>query len=1021
MKPTLDAQDQSQEDQPNEQQETILFKNIDANVDKYSIELEKQIQKLPNPLRFIKKYIHFYFLPRLENILDELESIRKTPNYDEKIIQIKPMATRSISPEIISCVDLLNNNNIHHPKISKMIFGTMKGNLGIYDIDSDRIVMEINISKQNRVEHIATSTIKYFDTYQTRIAVSCRGETNIYILSYNHSFTGITTECILNTISPETSTPPAAPEKLNLVNIISGLKLSKDGYFLSVTDHAGGVRIFNFSDIGIQSQLGLVGTTSGAIPTNPVASVSNEDDKMSGDASSIQDNDKNMNLKDKKSTVVVSPLPQVSGDQALKFIFVGRFQCNLVENFTILPNEAQQVDDKNKKNVKEPPKDTKKKDVKKGKGNEEPEIEAKNPDEYNIKSEFDEEKGDNSMFQNYAENHPWVHFVQKKFIFEDNSNSEYSTSTITVGLYIAFSNTTCFKFISLNEYLTDKMKSIFKVKKVKNNFTMSIEDSMNLNSQMLKKEKDFLQFIRQKLDPKKSGSNAGAAIQENTEEQNLTSQGNKANNEKDKKAAAKDPKAKVDPKAANAKTDNVQAGTKKLSDINNATSLLTKKEMNFTTCFNITIMNGQKAINKYNNLLGIGMIDGSVLVWDCELHTDKFLFQKNSRFEITSISIDENYLICGTIKGQIYIYDLMKGKELFTCAHDPYSVSSFQKFLSFFPFMNLGFDSNNRICIYNSKESHKIGKLKLNNEVYDKEPYNICFYNKFLCDYNDKYVVFICEKKPKDDLNKVQPKNILDLINFSKERIEILRNKPNEKITDFFNTKTMELNTQLIKIEEITEKNNSKISQENKNEINQKNTKTNQKDDKKGGKDKKTNEQNNQAQEEEPIIEPITKLDLRDNMVVIYRVLDILFKCYPNLAFSHKKGLSLKKIMKKYSYTEYPTYTAAEAKKEGLMSIKYLTSDLTKKNPQEEGNDLKKNLTGINAPGEEKEIKEKNKKAELLGNSTQRKDIFYNSFKNIKERHQYKEERINKLQHQKKKIVKELKQQNNNNNKNKKK
>jgi hypothetical protein len=47
------------------------------------------------------------------------------------------------------------------------------------------------------------------------------------------------------------------------------------------------------------------------------------------------------------------------------------------------------------------------------------------------------------------------------------------------------------------------MKSVFRVKKVKNNYTMSIEDSMNLNSQMIKKEKDFLQFIRQKLDPKK--------------------------------------------------------------------------------------------------------------------------------------------------------------------------------------------------------------------------------------------------------------------------------------------------------------------------------------------------------------------------------------------------------------------------------------------------------------------------------------------------------------------------------------
>ena len=85
-----------------------------------------------------------------------------------------------------------------------------------------------------------------------------------------------------------------------------------------------------------------------------------------------------------------------------------------------------------------------------------------------------------------------VHFVQKKFIFVNNSNSEYSTSTIIVGLYIAFSNSTCFKFISLNEYITDKMKSIFKVKKVKSNLTMSIEDSLNLNFQMVKKEKEFL-------------------------------------------------------------------------------------------------------------------------------------------------------------------------------------------------------------------------------------------------------------------------------------------------------------------------------------------------------------------------------------------------------------------------------------------------------------------------------------------------------------------------------------------------
>ena len=989
------------------EKETILFRNIDADVDKYSIELEKQIQKLPQPLRFIKKYIHFYFLPRLENAIDELEAIRQTPNYDEKIVQIRPVSVNSLSSEIISCIDLLNNNNIEHPKISKMIFGTMKGNLGIYDFDTGRILLEVNLSKQNRVENLTTSTVKYFDTYQTRIAANCRGEINIYILSYNHSFTGINTEVILNTINPDDQIPPQPPEKLNLSNVVSGLKLSKDGYFLSVTDYSGGVRIFNFADIGIQVG---TGPGSGTQQTNNMISESNEENNFKNTGESNKDSDKNkenilnLNLNEKKSTIVISTLTQAN-ENKLNFIYVGRFLPDKAENFTILPNEAQQVDDKDKKNVKENLKD-KKKEIKKGK-NEEIDLEEKNIEEYNIKPEFDEEKGDISMFQNLAENHPWTHFVQKRFIFEDNSNSEYSTSTITVGLYIAFSNSTCFKFVSLNEYLTDKMKSIFKVKKIKNNFTMSLEDSMNLNSQMLKKERDFLQFIRQKLDPKKSGQSAISG-----QDQILSLQDNKTLSEKDKKSLPNQ-KTKNDPKISG---KNEISNAKTFSDINNINSLLTKKEMNFTTCFNITAMNGQKELNKYNNLLGIGMIDGSILVWDCELHTDKFLLQKNSRFEITSISIDENYLICGTIKGQIYIYDLIEGEELFTCSHDPYSVCSFQMFLNFFPFMNAGFDTNERICIYNLKEAHKISKLIINDNMYSKDEYKISFYNKYLCDYNDKYLVFICEKRPKkDNINNSEQKCILDLINFSKKRIEILRNKPDDEITNFFNQKISEINTQLVKIEINT--NNSNIQKDIKDNKDQSSKKEKEKDkDKKGIKAQKTKEENiNQQNVEQNIIEPITKLDLKENFVIIYRVLDVLFKCYPNLAYSHKKGMSLKKVMKQYRYYEYPTFSPSEVKKEGLMNIKYLSSDLKKRSSTEKGNaNLKKDLIGINNIFEEEKNKFEKKGVIDKHNSTQRKDIFYNSFKNIKERHHYKEERINILERQKKKILKELKEQNGN-------
>jgi hypothetical protein len=559
------------------------------------------------------------------------------------------------------------------------------------------------------------------------------------------------------------------------------------------------------------------------------------------------------------------------------------------------------------------------------------------------------------------------------------------------------------------------MKSVFKVKKIKNNFIMSIEDSMNLNSQMLKKEKDFLQFIRQKLDPKKQSWSGG----ENPDQEYNLSSENKSNQEKDKKPSMPNQKAKIDVK--NNKGDNIGQNTgKSFANINNVNSLLTKKEMNFTTCFNITIMNGQKEINKYNNLIGIGMIDGSILVWDCELHTDKFLLQKNSRFEITSISIDENYLICGTIKGQIYIYDLIEGKELFNCAHDPYSVSSFQNFMSFFPFMSIGFDDNNRICIYNSKEAHKIGKLILSNDLYyTKEENRISFYNKFLCDYNDKYVVFICEKKTKENNSNSENKNILDLINFSKKRVEILRDKPNDKITNFFNMKISELNTQLVKPE--MNKSNSNINMTKDNKESGKNTVTNLKKDK--DKDKKLKgpkqKEENIPQEEEQITEPITKLDLKENIIVVYRVLDILFKCYPNLAYSQKKGISLRKVMKKYNYNEYPTFSASEIKKEGIMSnIKYLSSDLKKRNSNDLGSNLKKDLTGMKNEEKEEKVK-KDKKQEKIDkyNSTQRKDIFYNSFKNIKERHHYKEERVNLLQHQKKKIINELKAQNGKNKK----
>ena len=63
------------------------------------------------------------------------------------------------------------------------------------------------------------------------------------------------------------------------------------------------------------------------------------------------------------------------------------------------------------------------------------------------------------------------------------------------------------------------------------------------------------------------------------------------------------------------------------------------------------------------------MNNGSILVWDTELHIDKFLFQED-RGEIISLSIDENYLISGSLDGQAHIYELINGNQIYKCYHN---------------------------------------------------------------------------------------------------------------------------------------------------------------------------------------------------------------------------------------------------------------------------------------------------------------------------------------------------------------
>ena len=904
-----------------EDDHTLLYRNIDAKVDPFSMHIEKHLMKLPDSLQFIKEYIYFDFLPKVDFWLDELEKIKTTTNYDENIAKIRPVAIR-VPQNDITCLDLLGNHNIKHCKINRMLYGTSSGVVVVYDIEGDKCVVEKKISNaNNRVDAIASATTKYFDTYLTRIAATCRSEQNVVIMSYNHSFSVMNIDTVISTA-----------DQPGLAGLINSLKFSKDGFYLSGIDYKGGVRIWKFHEIPVSSNKEITTTTESA----------KDGKKEKKDPSS---KDLSKDAKDAKEKQDKEVGKDVLKDNKDLYMFISYIQCNNKENFTILPNEIGNpsegagtgAKDQKGKNTK----DTKEKDKKPPKGKD-PKQKGKDDkaqndvplDEnmYNIKSEYDELNRDISLYQKFSDRHPVVHFIQKKFIFEDKYNTGYSSSTVTTGVYIAFLNSTCFKYISLYPYLTDNMKTIFKVSKVKTTNTLSIEESMSLNSQMAKKEKEFLNFIKKKLDtttpqakPEVSKEVVNAPPEKTTKE--------------------KEAKGKKEPVDTTSST-----GSKSIT-IN--PSDITKNEIAFTTLFNISTMSGQRNINTINNLLAIGMTDGSIIVWDCELHTDKFLFQKNSRFEITYLVIDENYLLSGSMEGYIYIYDLINGTEIFSCAHNPYETTPIITSLAFFPFMVLAVDDSNIVNVYNMKEKGKAGKILLDDIDNQNIIYRIKYANKYQVDYNDEFAAMICEKEE----SSKEKKSLIDLIKFQDERKEYIRNKPNTTSTNFFNATQIALNP-------IIEKPPTpEVKEENAEEQN------------------------------EPV--PITKIELKQKYLLIFRIRDILFKCYPNLIYAYKKGLSLKKIMKTYSSDSFPTF-------ERNSSIAD-NNDKLNNSKNSVKNDL---LANLSQPNET--LSKSNEDAVTKKVSTQQKDIFYNSFKSIRQRYQYKEQRANNIMMRNEKILKEL-------------
>jgi WD40 repeat protein len=632
-----------------EDDRTLTVRKVDAKTDIYCTDFEKQISRLPSNLKFIKKYLYYELLPKVEKYIEELEVIKETPNYDEKIPIIKPQMVTKVGTQI-TCMDSFDTHNIKHMRSSKIVYGTITGSVIIYDLESQRVVCEKQLGNKSRVETISTSTIKYYDALISRIAVTVRGDPNVYLFTYNHSFTIISQESILN-LKEGLQTDPV----IQLSTLICNIKFSKDSFFMSLTDYSGGVRIYKFNDVPQVKDQGNFGSAANLN--------SAKKESISAVQLSFQQG------KDKKNSMMpgVGAVPQgntndLSQQQGNNFtnipILISYIKYKEPENYTILkknkddPNKNQgqsaTTGKQNPAQQKNQPIKTPAKEAKNPVGKESQSQSLSSPldeNNYNLSPTIDENGNDLTPLLKFNKNHPFLSFVQKKLVFEERQTGGFASCLVTVGLYIAFQGTNNLKYISLYSHLTENMKSVFKIVKSKGGAILTPDESMSLGSSLAKREKEYINFLKSKLENPGLGN------------LNLPPIGQQVNsNDKNQKPPVKNEKEKI---SENSNNNNV------------ILDLATKSEINFNTLFLITFFTSQKFFNNHNNLLAIGMNNGSILVWDAELHVDKFLLQ-DERADIVSISIDENYLTSGSLDGQVHIYSLSDGSLVYKCYHNAY-------------------------------------------------------------------------------------------------------------------------------------------------------------------------------------------------------------------------------------------------------------------------------------------------------------------------------------------------------------
>ena len=187
--------------------------------------------ELPQPYRFLNKILDNEILVPVNHLISKIEEQKKTNSYEGNLKEI--YTSGSIDIQGITAMGTeVSYIYGHDTRPSKVLLGDYLGNLYLVDTSRKIILDKIEVEKGSRVLEISLCTIEWVDTMLSRVVVLSRGSVVLRIYHFKHNENKLYLHYTMNIANDPTPTDSYESLPLHIL-------LSQDALFLAIIKYKG--------------------------------------------------------------------------------------------------------------------------------------------------------------------------------------------------------------------------------------------------------------------------------------------------------------------------------------------------------------------------------------------------------------------------------------------------------------------------------------------------------------------------------------------------------------------------------------------------------------------------------------------------------------------------------------------------------------------------------------------------------------------------------------------------------------